>query len=258
MSELSRFLKEIDTLKKAVRAVDNKQIFSRAICEQLHSCAQTYFADLRPQLRSGEDVAAADKLFTQMHDLSRKNPSRRKCIDLLTDTRRALVRIESAVLSQPGNITADKPTATDTLIISSLNDICPAASASYQQALEDLAQSVRISWRGSATELREALRETLDMLAPDKEVSAEPNFKLEPNAHRPTMKQKVRYILKNRGLNSGQISTSEDTTKFIEESFLGALLAQSTIVQVYRLTLQPPGKKWPAFTLWSVWCFASS
>lgn len=221
MSELSHLLMEIDLLKKAVRAVDNKQIFSKSICDQLHSSAQSYFGKLRPTLPNGEDVAAADKLFTQMHELSRKNPSRQKCIDLLADTRRALVRVEGVALSKSGNHSAIKTTETDLLIISSLNDVCPAASASYQQALEDMAQTIRISWRGSATELRESLRETLDKLAPDEDVESEPHYKAEANAQRPTMKQKVRYILKNRGLNSGQISTSEDTTKFIEESLGG-------------------------------------
>ncbi|PPD29017.1 MAG: hypothetical protein CTY20_07885 [Hyphomicrobium sp.] len=221
MSELSHLLKEIDALKKAVRAVENKQIFSRGICDQLHATAQSYFANLRPDLAHSDKVAAADKLFTQMHELSRKSPSRQKCIDLLADARRALVRIEGAVLSQSAGSSESKTNEVDALILSSLNDVCPAASASYQQALEDMAQSVRISWRGSATELREALRETLDKLAPDKEVEAEPNYKPEPNAQRPTMKQKVRFILKSRGLNSSQVTTSEDTTRFIEESLGG-------------------------------------
>lgn len=221
MAELSHLLKDVDALKKAVRAVENKQIFSKAICDQLHSAAQRYFANLRPNLPSNEVVAIADKLFTQMHDLSRKNPSRQKCLDLLAETRRALVRIEGAALAQVGNHAGDRTSDTDALIIASLDDMCPAASASYRQALVDITQGERISWRGSATELRESLRETLDKLAPDKEMEAEPNYKAEPSAQRPTMKQKVRHILKSRGMNSGQISTSEDTTKFIEESLGG-------------------------------------
>lgn len=221
MSIIPSLLKEVDSLKKAVRAVANRQVFSKAISDQLHALAQQYFSDLRPTLPNGEDVAAADRLFTQMHDLSRKSPSRQKCLDVLTYARKALVRIESAALAGLAGNTEERMSNADYLIISSLNDVCPAASASYQQALVDMALAQRISWRGTATELRESLRETLDTLAPDKDVETQPTFKHEANAQRPTMKQKVRYILKNRGMNSGQISTSEDSTRFIEESLGG-------------------------------------
>lgn len=59
----------------------------------------------------------------------------------------------------------------------------------YQQALLDLATPDRLSWRGPATDLREALRETLDVLAPDDEAKAMPGFKLEgehlhPHGHK--------------------------------------------------------------------------
>jgi hypothetical protein len=58
-----------------------------------------------------------------------------------------------------------------------------------------------MSWRGPATDFRESLRETLDHLAPDSAVKAEPGFKLEQNTSGPTMKQKVRFILKKRGVS---------------------------------------------------------
>lgn len=221
MSDIPQLLKTIDSLRKTVRAVENKQVFSKAICEQLRSAAQRYFSNVRTTLTPSDDVGAADKLFTQLHDLSHKSPSRQKCIDVLTEARKALVRIEGAALAGSATNAEERISNTDAEIISSLSEVCPAAAASYQQALADMAQSERYSWRGTATEFREALRETLDRLAPDKDVEGEPNFKREPNAQRPTMKQKVRHILKSRGLNSGQVATSEDTTKFIEESMGG-------------------------------------
>lgn len=222
MSELARVLRDLDALKKAVRAAENKQIFSKGVCEQLHAVASTYFSFVRPTLPDkNEDVANADMLFRQLHDLSRKNPSRQKCLIALTDSRKLLIRLEGAALAQAATKSAGKITANDELIISSLKDLCPPAAASYSQALEDLAQTERNSWRGPATELREALRETLDKLAPDKDVETMPGFKTEADAKRPTMKQKVRFILRNRGMNGGQIETSEDTVKFVEDSLGG-------------------------------------
>ena len=61
------------------------------------------------------------------------------------------------------------------------------------------------------------MRETLDVLAPDDGVSTMPNFKLERDARGPTMKQKVRYILKNRGMASGAIATPEAAVEGVEE-----------------------------------------
>jgi hypothetical protein len=43
-----------------------------------------------------------------------------------------------------------------------------------------------------------------------------PGYKLEPDAKRPTMKQKVRYILRKRGFGSGQLAASESAVEGVE------------------------------------------
>ena len=222
MSELAETLRKLDALKKSVRAIDGKQVFSKTITDDMHAIAALFFANVKHTLPIGnQDTSKAESLFTQLHDLSRKNPSRQKCLDIFTEARKVLVRLEGQALSQSANSAAGKITKVDHVIIATLDDVCSPASASYRQALQDLGQNERTSWRGSATELRESLRETLDKLAPDKEVEELPNFKFEPNTQRPTMKQKVRFILRNRGMNGGQVATSEDTVKFVEESLGG-------------------------------------
>jgi hypothetical protein len=65
----------------------------------------------------------------------------------------------------------------------------------------------RSSWRGTAVEFREALREVLDQLAPDAEVEAQPNFKREPDTKGPTMKQKAVFILRARRTKKAQVKT---------------------------------------------------
>lgn len=95
--------------------------------------------------------------------------------------------------------------------------MCPSAGAAYSQAMEDLSAQTRESWRGPATDLREALRETLDVLAPDQEVQNAPGFKLERETRGPTMKQKVRYILKSRGTPSGAMTAPESAVQGIED-----------------------------------------
>jgi len=99
----------------------------------------------------------------------------------------------------------------------------PTAASAYHQAILDLNADQRLSWRGPATDLREALRETLDHLAPDKDIQAEPNFRLEPEAKGPTMKQKVRYILSKRGVGKSSSAPAEDAVSTVE-ALLGAFV----------------------------------
>jgi hypothetical protein len=76
----------------------------------------------------------------------------------------------------------------------------PHAARSFKQALIDLTDTRRFSYRSAAVELREALRETLDYLAPDKEVVKMTGYKQQADTKGPTMKQKVRFILRARGM----------------------------------------------------------
>jgi hypothetical protein len=120
----------------------------------------------------------------------------------------------------------------DKMIIETLNSIIPSASLSYQQALQDLRQDARLSWRGPGTDLRESLRETLDYLAPDSEVIKMQGYKQEPNTTGPTMKQKTRYIFKNRESNKSIMENAETTINYIEEamgSFIRSVYTRSSV-----------------------------
>lgn len=103
------------------------------------------------------------------------------------------------------------------VIISTLEKLVPASALGYEQVLSDL-NSERISYRGTAAELREILRELLDHLAEDKHVSAEPGFKLEANRSGPTMKQKVLYILKKRSKKRNAMQAPKEAAAIVEES----------------------------------------
>ncbi len=93
----------------------------------------------------------------------------------------------------------------------------PSAAASYRQGLSDLIGSERLSYRGTAAEFRESLRETLDQLAPDADVEAQAWYKPEDGQKKPTMKQKARYILTSRGRNKTQRDSAEKMLKLIDE-----------------------------------------
>ncbi len=116
-------------------------------------------------------------------------------------------------------------TPTERLIVDTLSAILPAAAASYEQCLLDLGGPSRRSYRGVAHEMREALRETLDHLAPDADVMAEANFKLEKATTRPTQRQKALYVLRKRRLSREAMRAPELAVSMVEE--LGAAIARS-------------------------------
>ncbi|HXO72395.1 MAG TPA: hypothetical protein VN838_25835 [Bradyrhizobium sp.] len=108
-------------------------------------------------------------------------------------------------------------TQTEMLIVKTLHRIVPAAAFSYEQAIIDLADVRRRSYRGIAHELREVLRETLNYLAPDAEVMAVHTFKFEPEQDKPTQRQKALHVLRKRNLSKEEISAPELTINLAEE-----------------------------------------
>lgn len=105
----------------------------------------------------------------------------------------------------------------DDQIVELLGALVPSAALSYKQAVLDLADVARLSFRGPALELREALRETLDFIAPDSEVISSQGYVREKDRTGPTMKQKVRFIMKKRGSQTSS-GAPEQAVTALEES----------------------------------------
>jgi hypothetical protein len=215
-------LDSVNRLRRSLKAGGGKQIWSDGERNSIRGVCGEYFG-ARSGLGETEDAVDADGVFKELHEMSRGNPSRAKVVDMLTDARRLLVRLEGSALTSATAKAAGRKTATDQHIIETLKELCPTAAAAYSQALADLNSEKRESWRGPATDLRESLRETLDVLAPDEDVKKSPGFKPEKDTHRPTMKQKVRHILKSRGVASGAMSAPESAVEGIEE-IVGSLM----------------------------------
>jgi Predicted pPIWI-associating nuclease len=106
-------------------------------------------------------------------------------------------------------------TSTEAAILGTLDKLVPSTALSYRQVLQDLAEPQRVSYRGTAAELREVLRELLDHLAPDEEV-LKSGVELERDQKRPTMKQRATFILKARGVGESARKTALDAVNAVE------------------------------------------
>ena len=213
---IDALLKKADQLRRSLKSGPGTQVQASSDCEKIRKLCSIYF-DARSQLVDSEDALAADRVFEALHTAARGKPSRAKVVDRLAKAKQLLVKLEGVALASATARLAGRRTATDKLIIETLRDVCPSAAAAYSQALVDLGADKRNSWRGPATDLREALRETLDVLAPDDDITNEAGFKPEKDAYRPTMKQKVRYMLNKRETPHGAMAAPETAVQGIEQ-----------------------------------------
>jgi hypothetical protein len=171
---------------------------STSLRDATKDIAQLYFRNVRQSLRQFQLDEFIEPLSVAFEALLVLSEGRNSVSSYKRHTR-AIQKIIPRVTSQlevQGDAAGSSISSSDTdqKILRTLADLLPSAAQSYEQALFDLADTKRQSFRGAAHELRESLREVLDHLAPDAEVVKAPGFKLERDRSKPTMKQKVRFI----------------------------------------------------------------
>ena len=234
---LRDFIRDVEDVRKQVSKGQSLQVTSQKQKKQLQQIVDCYFRDVRPSVLSHS--ASSDfvkEIDTKMQDLlvcSHRRTKRSLLKSRLSGLKKKLIQLETHSLVLVGTgLSAPETDKVDIRIIETLRGLVPSAALSYEQAILDLAGPQRKSWRGPATDLREALRETLDHLAPDKDLTSHPGFKLEPDAKGPTMKQKVRFILRKRGLSKTLSETSEKAVDSVEASigsFVRSVYSRSSV-----------------------------
>ncbi len=216
--------RELDALNIALKKLSNRgitHVAARAIREDFRELVQFYFRELRQRLETvGIDSSQIAQLDAEMQEIVEiaakvtRTVTYKKSMRILEGLRAPL---ETAIEIAAFTANAPPPaaaTATEMAILKMLDLVVPTTALSYQQVLQDLNDSTRVSYRGTASELREVLRELLDHLAPDDEVM-KTGVRLEPAQTKPTMKQKTVFILKARGMNETQRKTAGDATEAV-------------------------------------------
>lgn len=197
--------------------------------EQAKVAVQHYFRQVRPHLIElsidPEKIERLDSICQHLLKLassvSRRKTYRTRMRELSGLRNEIETRIEinaASVGARPSNRLV---TATEAAILATLERVIPSTSLSYRQVLQDLAEPQRVSYRGTAAEVREVLRELLDHLAPDEDV-LKSGVKIEKGLNGPTMKQKATFILKARGVGEATRKTAQDAVEAVQDS-VGAL-----------------------------------
>ena len=225
----SRLLTALNGLDSRLRRATGTQVQSKRFIEDVKAFVRSHFSEFRPSVSnrgvSEEELSGIDTEMQSLLQHAQKRTLNSKYAATLKSIKKALDELEVKITRRAAVSPHDGPKVDrrDVDLLATLVKVCPSAAASYQQGLADLAGTGRLSWRGTATEFREALRETLDVLAPDDAVTAQRGFRLENGQRRPTMKQKTVLILKSRQEKSAAIETAKKGVDLVEEK-LGAFL----------------------------------
>jgi len=203
------FVDDLTSLWGDVKKVTAQNINSKELRNRGRSLVQAYFRTIRSDL---DAIGIADELVQFDSDFQRllvltngqnAKASYLKCLNKLKTCANSLdVSRELAVAATIRKSKADNGASmseAEEEISKTLHRLVPPAANCYDQVVSDLHATHRVSWRGTACEIRECLREVLDHFARDEDVTAQPGFKQEPNTSGPTMRQKAQFIMKSRG-----------------------------------------------------------
>jgi hypothetical protein len=233
---LHRLASELGSLERAIQRLRAQHVNTQRVKAAVKALVQKYFAEWRDALSatlgSNGHLSELDGEMQELLRCTQRRALVNEYRNRLRSTRKVVNAAELLIAGAPRQgLVPRQLEARQQKILETLRRVCPSAAASYEQGLEDLASRARKSWRGPAVDFREALREVLDALAPDDQVTRQPGFKLEPDAKGPTMKQKALFILRSRRLKDSQTKPFADAINVVEEAigkFVRSVYGQSS------------------------------
>jgi hypothetical protein len=221
IESLENLRKELESLKRQFQRVKAQHVNRSSDKEAIRELVRRYFDDYRPKVAaevvSEERLKLLDGAMQDLLKCAQGRTPTKACVARVRTCEKELNSIEIGALPRGGRTGASEFDRRECLILETLKKVDVSAASCFEQGLMDLAQPDRKSWSGTILEFREALRKTLDRLAPDEEVMKSSGFRLEPYAKGPTMKQKTMFILRSRGLAKSQAEPAKEATGWVEE-----------------------------------------
>jgi len=218
LEALTQITDQLNSLSQTIARPKPKTITPAAVQPITSAIARTYFEAIRPELRSSgvrpELVQELDNRLQALLSLASAARDRTAYAELPKLSARLLDATVELMKAKGDQRLVLSPTEQE--ILRKLAEVSPVCADSYEQALRDIAHGVRVSWRGTATEMREVLREVMHHYAPDDQVTAAPGYANEDGQSRPTQRQRVRFILARRRTPTEAIEQAEGTLDTVE------------------------------------------
>ena len=171
--------RRIESARSTLSRTKSVNVNKDIIRNDIRELVQEYFRSLRPTLVKiglrDEALTDLDRSAQELLRLASGRNLRSSYLRAFRELHAAHITVETERELMLGHATAASnfdivTSGVETQILTTLHKLVPSAGLSYEQALRDLRGAPRISYRGTAVELREALREVLDHLAPDADV----------------------------------------------------------------------------------------
>lgn len=227
---------DVDALRSAIGRSQAVNVNASQLRGQAQGVVQLYFRDVRPELLAvgivEEELRSTDGEMQALLQLAQGRNVKTSYVRVLRNIGRQRSPLAALRERRLGETAVHAPRGagafgdTERRILGTLKAMLPDAASSYEQAIIDLTDLTRRSWRGTAVELREVVREVLDHLAPDGEVTKEPGFRLERDRVAPTMRQKASFVLRSRDLSGTSRRVPQDAIAVVDE--LTASFVRST------------------------------
>lgn len=222
-------LASFERLKKRLSSKKSATVGAQEDLNLVRATAEAWFRTFRPrivELMGSVSLEAVDASVQGMLRLTLNQNTRRSYLDELRTVIRILKQdllVESKVAEWSREKSSDGSLG-DRAVAARLEGLEPALADAYRQVLMDLQDDQRLSYRGPGNELRELLREVLDLLAPGAKVKSEQWFRdsrasgpKDKRDRPPTQAEKARYIARSRGLGDTAADTVQEAATTIEE-----------------------------------------
>lgn len=211
--------KQLEALEKALGRKKTIHVNTADEITRVRAVVTTWFQTLRPLVASRglpvENLEAVDVHLRQCMGLTLARSARSRYRSLIQQASRQFKRcILLALSTETSKHSLD---ASAESVVYRLSQVSPTLAARYRQVHLDLGDKGRLSYRGTANELRETLRELLERLAPDEQVIRQPWYKPIEDRREPTQQQRARYTLETRGAGSRVQDVANGTLTVVEE-----------------------------------------
>ncbi len=225
--EPSEFLDILTRLLQLIKSGTTKHVSAQTDRNTIRSVVSAWFTQYRPSFHPmiGDEqlLAPVDSQMQALLKLAADTSARRtvaKTIKLAKDhfSETLLVPLSRAYWSRiPQHSSAGR----DEEVVKRLYQLSVDLADGYEQAILDLQNVNRLSYRGPASELREVVTGALHLLAPDEKVKSAEWFRearrsgarKEPN---PTRAERTKFILRNRAGTSAITEAAESFMTSVE------------------------------------------
>lgn len=173
---IQELLDQLATFSGQLKRHSSVNVNDRETKEAAIALASAYFSTYRTEvvkaIGESDAVRRHDESWQNFVRLVHANNQRRTYVKLLGSLIKEVREFSVLSLARTADtgghgVGPSDLSPAELALVSTLERLLPTAAASYRQGLLDLQVADRLSYRGTASEFRETLRETLDHLAPD-------------------------------------------------------------------------------------------